>query len=736
MANFLKSLELNGFKSFAQKTVLEFPSGTTAIVGPNGSGKSNVVDAIRWLLGERDSKNLRGAKSEDLIFAGTPEKPRMSLAQATLNFNNQSNFFPVDASEISITRQINREGQSQYFLNKSEVRLKDLIDFFAHSRLGTKGMIVVSQGNSDVFIRANPVERREMIEEMLGLREYQIKKNRAENQLKNTQINLEKVRALIEEILPHLRSLRRQTGRWEKRGVLEDELKSLEDSLFGSELAWVSDEVKKIEHEIENHKHDHAKLEERKKLAEKKQKDVEVSEPQEREELRKIKIETSALLDDQIKLEKNLSRLEAQIEIGREKKSSSEISSDKAISLIKKVRQLLEYGLTQDAESLKTSLRSIIKEIDDNLSSTPAEKTPTLPDNFKNQFAEISEELKTIKSKIESLKEKERHLEKSQGEFYELFKRAVAEVEEAKKRIEEWDIKNQKLTFEKERFELRLEEIKRQIAQAGRHIGEFKDIQGSVHLSRGLESEALREIENKIFKIRGDLASIGDIDEAILKEARETEDRYEFLKKELEDTEKAKDDLRSLIKELSEKIKVEFGSALQEINREFSNFFKTMFGGGHARLIFKKPEKPAKKEKEIEGEKESAPAEVIPIIDEEEEEKSEEGIEIDLGLPKKRITSLEVLSGGERSLVGIAALFAMISVSPPPFLVLDEIDAALDERNARRFSEMLNSFSKKTQFIIVTHNRASMEVADILYGVTLGADGTSKIVSLKLEPSV
>lgn len=730
MANFLKSLELNGFKSFAQKTVLEFPSGTTAIVGPNGSGKSNVVDAVRWLLGERDAKNLRGAKSEDLIFAGTPEKPRQSLAQATLNFNNQSNFFPVDAAEISITRQINREGVSQYFLNKTEVRLKDLVDFFARARLGTKGMIVVSQGNSDLFIRANPTERREMIEEMLGLREYQIKKGRAENQLKNTQINLEKVRALIEEILPHLRSLRRQTGRWEKRGVLESELRELENSLFGSELSWVRGEIKKIENEIDSHKKEFSKLEDDRRKAEEKQKNIELSEPKEREELKRIKNETSDLLNEQIKLEKDLSRLEAQLEISKTKEISSEISADKAISLVKKIRSFLEQGLNQDFENLKNSIRSLIHEIDTNLKTAEKDKDVPLPDNLKNQFLKIGNELKSIKTKIEGLKEKEKHLEKSQGEFYELFKRAVAEVEAAKKRIEEWDIKQQKLNFEKERFELRLEEIKRQIFQSGRHINEFDNIHSHLHLSRGLESEELREIERKIFKIRGDLASIGDIDEAILKEARETEARYEFLKRELEDTEKAKEDLKKLITDLSEKIKVEFGSALHEINREFNNFFKLMFGGGHAKLVFKKPEKPAKKEKEIETENaETAPTEPV-LVD---EEKGEEGIEIDLGLPKKRISSLEVLSGGERSLVGIAALFAMISVSPPPFLVLDEIDAALDERNARRFSEMLKDFSRKTQFIIVTHNRASMEVADILYGVTLGSDGTSKIVSLKLE---
>lgn len=730
MANFLKSLELNGFKSFAQKTILEFPSGTTAIVGPNGSGKSNVVDAIRWLLGERDSKNLRGAKSEDLIFAGTPEKPRQSLAQATLNFNNQSNFFPVDASEISITRQINREGQSQYFLNKSEVRLKDLVDFFARARLGTKGMIVVSQGNSDVFIRANPVERREMIEEMLGLREYQIKKNRASNQLKNTQINLEKVRALVEEILPHLRSLRRQTGRWGKRGSLEENLKTLENTLFGSELSWISHEIQKIEQEIESHRKELVSLQENKRLAEKKQKDVELSEPKEREELKKIKTETSELLEEQIKLEKNLSRLETQLEISKEKSSTPEISLDKAVSLVKKIKARLEEGLNRDFDFLKNTIQSLIKEIENTLSSASKVGAVSFPEGLKSQFGKINQELGSIKKKIEDLKEKEKHLEKNQGEFYELFKKAVAEVEAAKKRIEERDIKNQKIIFEKERLELRFDEIKRQINQSGRHPNEFKELHASLHLSRGLESEELREIEGKIFKIRGDLASIGDVDVAVLKEAEETENRYEFLKRELEDTEKAKEDLKNLINDLSDKIKVEFGNALLEINREFSNFFKLMFDGGHARLIFKKPEKPAKKEKGVEGnENQSEENNLI------EEEKEEEGIEINLGLPKKRLTSLEVLSGGERSLVGIAALFALISVSPPPFLVLDEIDAALDERNARRFSEMLNSFSKKTQFIIVTHNRASMEVADILYGVTLGQDGTSKIVSLKLEPS-
>src|SRR3984957_10826635 len=259
--HFLKRLELNGFKSFAGKTVLEFPAGIVAIVGPNGSGKSNIVDAIRWLLGERDAKNLRGGKGEDLIFAGTQKRARVGIATASLHFENKNKFFPVDFEEVVVTRQISRGGDSKYFLNKSEILLRDLIDFFAKARLGSRGLIIIGHGDSDLFIRSTPMERREMIEEILGLREYQIKRGDAERRLKNTRINLEKTQALIEEILPHLRSLKRQTSRWERREVLEEELRSLENQFFGSQLHELATKTKTVETAIAENKKEFEALE-------------------------------------------------------------------------------------------------------------------------------------------------------------------------------------------------------------------------------------------------------------------------------------------------------------------------------------------------------------------------------------------------------------------------------------------------------------------------------------------
>lgn len=727
MPHFLKRLELNGFKSFAQRTVLELPDGITAIVGPNGSGKSNVVDAIRWLLGEREARNLRGAKVEDLIFAGTPKRARMGIAQAALHFENKNNFFPVEFAEVSIMRQVSRDGISRYYLNKSEILLRDLVDFLAKARLGSRGMTVVTQGNSDVFIRSTPKERREMIEEVLGLREYQLKKIDAERRLKNSRINLDKVKALIEEILLHLRSLKRQTSRWEKRGAFEEELRGLENVFFGSQLHEIKGKFVEVDKKIALEKRGYETLEKTKKEAETKQARVESSQPEEREEIRQIRAQTQALIEKRNVLGKDLGRLEAQIEMSGKAGVDVSVSTKEIVSVLKRIKEELAAGLAGDMIELRAAVESAIEAIGEIVGGKGDMKREGVP-SVEVQLKKIHGELGGIESDLRSLKEKEKTLEKSQEDFYRTFKAAVAEVEAAKDKIEAWQAKHRELLFEKERLDLRHEEIARQVSQAGRNVGEFGNWAPS-----GEEVE-LQEAERRIFKLRGDLASIGEIDEALMKEATETETRYEFLKKESDDLEKAVVDLEQLISDLNEKLHTEFEKALKKINEEFHKFFNLMFGGGQARL---------KIESGVKGQRSRvAEEEITETVESEreeggEKEKDEEeefgGVLIDLKLPRKKISSLDALSGGERSLVGIAAIFALISVSPPPFLVLDEIDAPLDDRNARRFAEMLKEFSRQTQFVIVTHNRATMEAADVLYGVTLSDDGTSKLVSLKLE---
>jgi chromosome segregation ATPase len=730
MPHLLKKLELNGFKSFAGKTTLEFTAGITAVVGPNGSGKSNIVDAIRWLLGERDARNLRGGNVEDLIFAGTPKRPRTGQAQASLYFENQHNYFPVDFAEIVVTRQVTRDGESRYFLNKAEVLLRDLVDFFAKARLGARGLVVVTQGNSDMFITATPLERREMIEEILGLREYQIKKADALRRLKASRVNLDKVKALVDELLPHLRSLKRQTSRWEKRGQVQEELETLEKKFFGSQWSRLHKEISDVTGRIAEHQKFQHALDEAQKVAEAHQLKIEAGQPKEREELLKFKRELSELYAKRGTMEKRIGRLEASIE--GEQHRASPIDGPNVqefFALLQDIRRDLHELAHMDLEETRESIKELISRIATFLVEKKEKNTkPKGGSEFAEELRVASRELKELDITMHELKKREDALERGQQEFMEVFKKAVAGVESAKRAVEEWEEGERKLELELERLEMRLGELKHQITQAGHEEGKFAHVSGI-----SLEHENLPSMEGRMFRLRGELASIGDIDEALVKEARETEERYAFLEREGKDLGHAIDDLKNLIQELREKIHVEFAKALGKINGEFEKFFMLMFGaGGHAKLKIESSVK-----RQVSGE-DSENGEMGKVEKEEvTEDKDEElGVEIQLSLPKKRLESLEVLSGGEKSLVGIAALFALISVSPPPFLVLDEIDAPLDERNARRFAEMLREFSKETQFIVVTHNRATMEAADVLYGVTLDEDGTSKVFSMKFEKTL
>ncbi len=737
-SHFLKRLELNGFKSFAGKTVLEFPAGIVAVVGPNGSGKSNIVDAVRWLLGERDAKNLRGARVEDLIFAGTQKRARVGMAQASLYFENKNKFFPVDFEEVVVSRQITRDGQSKYYLNKSEILLRDLIDFFAKARLGSRGLVVIGQGDSDLFIRSSPLERRGMIEEMLGLREFQIKKVDAERRLKNSKINLDKVTALIEEIEPHLRSLKRQTGRWERRGALEEELRSLENHFFGSQLHELRAKGEQVDGRIAAHTKQCEVFEKEKRAAETRQAAIEESQPEERKRLAKIKEEMAALMDARSKLQKDAGRIEAQIEMAKRlvapARDASDRSAENLIDVLEKIKMELESVLNEEPLAVQAAIETVLEEITfaleekDEPRSVKAATSAPMPSSLRREFEEAAKDLSDLEKNIASLRAQEKALESGQEDFYKTFKGAVADVQATQGKLDAWEKVNRELLLEKERLDLRRDEVLRQVDQAGRRAEEFRDIS----IADAVAATGA-DIEHRIFRLRGDLASIGEVDQALMKEAEDTATRHAFLVKESDDLNKAVADLTALMRELNEKIKSEFDKSLSKINDEFAKFFALMFDGGSAKLKVLKP----KGERAVDEEDEEEGGDVKEMIEQTEDELYQEkngGVDIEIKLPRKKTTSLDMLSGGERSLVGIAAVFALVSVSPPPFLVLDEIDAPLDERNTRRFGTMLKDFSKHTQFIVVTHNRATMEAADILYGVTLAEDGSSKVVSIKLEP--
>ena len=214
---YLKRLELNGFKSFAKRTVLKFQTSITAVVGPNGSGKSNVAEAIQWVLGEQSLKSLRGKKGEDLIFAGSQISSRLGRASAAIVFDNRGKKFgEINFKEVIIERRVYRDGANEYFLNDSKVRLKDIIEILAGVGLGTSRHHIISQGESDRILYASAAERREMIEDALGIRIFQLKRKEAERKLEQTEENMEQVSSLRREIQPHLKFLGLQADKIKK----------------------------------------------------------------------------------------------------------------------------------------------------------------------------------------------------------------------------------------------------------------------------------------------------------------------------------------------------------------------------------------------------------------------------------------------------------------------------------------------------------------------------------------
>jgi chromosome segregation protein len=278
----------------------------------------------------------------------------------------------------------------------------------------------------------------------------------------------------------------------------------------------------------------------------------------------------------------------------------------------------------------------------------------------------------------------------------------------------------------KSRLEAFENELKEGVALIGQEILSYKNFQ----IEENKENQTQEELKKKIerIKIKLEDAGLGNSSE-IMKEYREVTERDGFLMKEMEDLTKSIESLQKLIADLKEKIDVEFKEGVRKINVEFEGFFSLMFGGGHGSLSIVVESK----KKRISESEDDEPADAESYGEAKENIIFEKGIEINVSLPHKKVKELHAFSGGERSLTSIALLFAMSQVNPPPFLVLDETDAALDESNSRKYGDMLEKLSKHSQLIVVTHNRETMSRAGVLYGITIGSDEASKLLSVKFD---
>lgn len=737
---YLKELSVAGFKSFAKKSELEFSTPITAIVGPNGSGKSNVAESFRFVLGEQSVKSMRGKRGEDLIWGGSDSVSRGNRASVEVIFDNTTRTLDLDFDEVRIERVVHRDGQNEYKINGSAVRLKDIQELLAGAHIGATGHHIISQGEADRVISAGAKERREMIEDALGLKVFQIKKHEAERKLAKTEDNIAQTESLRREAAPHLKYLKKQVERAERSLQVQAELKKTYAEYLKREDVYVAHrteeltkarrdpvgQLEKATKEIETLKvilADSTTVKDTSKL------DQAVKE---QTKAQTVLVEAERAVST---LEGQISLLERRIAAAAERKVEPEvlIPQSKLQKLVDTITTSVEEVLKQgDADKISKTLKSIVASLSQFVEK---EEVVTLDTSKEDsiELAKLQKELpvaqKEMRAAVDSknacadvvmaarseLEQKSTETHEAERSLFEF----MNQERELRQAITVIDTELQVLERDRNDFKRELQEA---VTLLGRGAAEYfsyavTDANGVVLTeddlvseSREVQRERRRELEK--LKIRLEELGVGATED-LIKEYEDAKARDEFLAKELSDLSASVENLQSLITEMDEQLHEQFVAGIDRISTEFNRFFTLMFGGGSAKLD--------RVQVKTRGD------------DEDEPSVTNEGVELAVSLPNKRVKGLDMLSGGERALTSIALIFAMSQVNPPPFIILDETDAALDEANSRRYGDMIEALAEKSQLILITHNRETMSRAGILYGITMGSDGVSKVLSVKFD---
>lgn len=936
---FLKSLEIYGFKSFAEKTKFQFKPGVTVIVGPNGCGKSNVVDAIRWVLGESNARSLRGEVMDDVIFSGSEERKPLGMAEVGITVVNEDELLPIEYSEVNIKRRLYRSGESEFFINRNNVRLKDIHELFADTGIGKAAYSIMEQGNIDMILSNKPEERMVVFEEAAGITRYKTRMKQSYRKLASTQENLIRLNLIINEVEKEHLSLEKQaqkalryktlkkeelkleklynytrvrnldqqleknyttlgelrTQKESQERILEELNASLKQKIekikdVEKGISELKNTIFKIEAEIESNISKSAHIDERvfelkNEIAKKNQLRIKIqgakTELEQRiDHQRKEKEALTELVRSQeeklggyaeelqyvdqsiekisLQIDENNSRLEeigGELHILREKLKEvtnrliQEIDRIKTRSvgkeqqknlLVENIKEAVQnidnalrrHGsrihdflfivddaeresradeLKKEIDALRDRMKDVFSDIEtvisiqDELSRTifgkggvhsqkeqierdidrntklearlkqengrlskEIEKNRQKKEEFENtinnlrpeiarnrekekfheeNIARLSNELersdesledvefdvqaleeriKKLSTEKETLSERRRKKEGHKVQLREktkeqnaLIERILEDIHRTESIVENSKSKTEQLSSSIEKIDLNNAELSTKIETIKENFRErysvSLDIVGeevsSPETADGLFSESggpdIRLIQEQREKIKKSVSELGQVNLIAIEEYNETKKRLAYLTEQRDDLERAKNDLHIVMDKTLRSSKDLFMESFKKINGNFNGIFRRLFNGGRTDLFL---------------------TDASNVF--------ETGVEIMACPPGKSLKRRSLLSGGEKGLTAIALLFAIFMVRPSPFCMLDEVDHDLDEENVIRFLRLLKEFTDTTQFIIITHNRRTIEFSDIIYGITAEEAGVSKVVSLDMVEQV
>ena len=788
-----KKIQLNGFKSFADKTNFLIEDGLTGIVGPNGCGKSNIVESLRWVMGETSAKSMRGSGMEDVIFSGTSNKASKNIAEVSISVANTNNEGPVqfrDLDEVNVRRKIEKDKGSKFYINDKEVRARDAQMFFADLSTGAHSPSMISQGRIGALVTAKPTDRRAILEEAAGISGLHVRRHEAELRLNAAENNLKRADELRRQQEKQLANLQKQAEEATKYKNISDEIKKIEAGLYYLKLLEIDKEIR-VENEINTEAEGevsgfNSKISELENLIKSETDKVTPLREKNIENLSKIQrlnLELQGLdeentriqdeienikkslqtFDDDISREKgividansNEKRLKEEksdlIEVDSkyyetEKQSNEDVdgAKNKLKLEIDKIKELINLKKNEDAIKSLDNCKLVIEEYADSYSKNQ---------NIKKESVKRNERISVIDKEIESWKNLLSNSEKM-----------VNELTERKNKLN--------LQLEKLDSQPKLQAEKKGQISEGLRIAEKEKTENNLIISstdEKIESfrSQLNEIQEQSIQIRERKASSGATIEGLKKRKNDLVDRINselnlteenilensnlFGKEELPDAVN-QEDLLDKKKQEREKLGSVNLKADEETNKyeteikkmeqdradlvtaiiKLKDSINELNQKGRERLI-EAFDKVNRKFNEVYTKLFNGGNAKLELVDS--DDPLEAGLEMLVSPPGKRLQSITLLSGGEQALTALSLIFAVFLTNPSPICVLDEVDAPLDDANVTRFCSLLEELTKitNTKFIIVTHHALTMSKMNRLYGVTMPEKGISQLVAVDLQ---
>jgi len=788
-----KKIQLNGFKSFAEKTNFLIEKGLTGIVGPNGCGKSNIVESLRWAMGETSAKSMRGSGMEDVIFSGTSNKPSKNIAEVLVSIVNESKDGPIqykNLDEINIRRKIEKDKGSKFYINDKEVRAKDAQMFFADLSTGAHSPSIISQGRIGALVTAKPTDRRTILEEAAGIAGLHVRKHEAELRLSAAENNLKRADELRKQQEKQLINLQKQAEEATKYKVISDEIKKIEAGLYYLRLKDIDNEIK-LENEINSEAEDEVSgfnieinqfknliKNENDKVAPLREKNIENL-----SKIQRLNLELKSLDEENIRTQNEIENIKKSlktIEEDTDREKSIVIDANSNEKRLKEEKNELievdskyydtEKKSNEDLDATKNRLNVEIDKVKELINAQKNDEAITILDsckiiieayadsysknqNIKNESIKRKQRINTIETEIESWRNLLINSEKMIKELTDRKNKLLNQLNELEKQPESQAEKKGQISEnlrtsenEKNENENIIEEIDKKINSLRLELNETQEKMIQIRerkASSGATIEGLKKrkddflerIETELNLNENDILKFSDLNQIeSLPDAVTQEEKLDKKKRE-------RDKLGSVnLRADEETNKYEIEIKKMEKDRQdlvtaivkLKESINELNQKGRERLI-EAFEKVNRKFNEVYTKLFNGGNAKLELVDS--DDPLEAGLDLLVSPPGKRLQSITLLSGGEQALTALSLIFAVFLTNPSPICVLDEVDAPLDDANVTRFCNLLDELTKitTTRFIIVTHHALTMSKMDRLYGVTMPEKGISQLVAVDLQ---